>query len=642
MHSFSGRRCRLVIAASLTLLLAGATSASAATYTWGGGSGNWSDAAHWTANPSAPGTIPGNSDDVVIPGPGTFTVTINNALGGLFGARSMTLGDNASGSQELLIKTDLNTGFGSGLTLSQPSTIAPHGQVTLDQDPSTPAGSNQPYLGFDADLTNQGTILSRVQAAGGNGPSLQGQGFLINTGTLRVQSGKLTAKGIVNTGAIVTDAGAQLHATSLGNQSAGVTQNAGTITNNGSLTSDAGGWKQNGGAVTGNAVHISTPFQDAGGTGPFVLTGNGVPISGTIPAGQTVSLGIRAQEESNFIQVQAPGLTIAPGATVVIQGSPANGLEVNGNPVTVNGTLRVAMPRTATSGGNDRVRFTAGLVIGAGGVLDVQADSQVHLSTVSGLQRSYVNNGTLSIAPGAELWLFFGSTDVFTNGSGGTLSFGIASATRFGKIKGVSGGIALGGTATGFFTDGFVPAVGAAFKVVDAHVVSGTFGSVGAGFTASYPADGLSASLLYAGIPTPPAGGSTPPPGGGTTTPADRTAPKLTRLKVSGTKLRFTSSEAGKVRLSITKRASGRRVGGRCVKATRSNRRKPSCTRTITVSTRSATLVAGATSLALPKLPPGRYTVSLIATDAAGNKAKAVTMTVVVKAKRKQKTAQPK
>jgi hypothetical protein len=88
MHSRSSRRLALVIAASLTLLLVGATSASAATYTWGGGSGNWSQSAHWTANPVAPpGSIPTSADDVVIPGPGTFTVTINNAAGGLFGAR---------------------------------------------------------------------------------------------------------------------------------------------------------------------------------------------------------------------------------------------------------------------------------------------------------------------------------------------------------------------------------------------------------------------------------------------------------------------------------------------------------------------------------------------------------------------------
>jgi hypothetical protein len=251
----------------------------------------------------------------------------------------------------------------------------------------------------------------------------------------------------------------------------------------------------------------------------------------------------------------------------------------------------------------------------------------------------YTNNGTLSIGAGAELRVF----DSLSSGPGATLSFGIESAARFGKILVNGGAVAPAGTVTGVLTGGFTPAIGSAFKVIEGSVGAGSFAAVGSGFTALYPADRLSASLVFAGFPAPPAGGTTPPPGGGTTPPpADLTAPALTGLKGSATKLSFTSSEAGTVKLSITKRASGRRVGGRCVKATRSNRRKPSCTRTITIATRSATLAAGSSSLALPKLAPGRYTVSLIATDAAGNAAKAVTTTVVVKAKRKQKSARPK
>src|SRR3954451_19521666 len=215
-------RSPVAVAAAMVFLAVGASRASAATYTWVGGSGNWNETGHWIANPSNPGTLPTAADDVVIPGPSTggmntFTVTVNatSTGGGLFSARSLTLGDNNAGSQELLIKTDANTNTGSGLTLSQPSTIAPHGQVTIDQDPTTPAGSNQPYIEFDADSANQGTILARVQAAGGNGTSVQGQGFLNNTGTLHVQSGTLTTKGLANSGTILVDAGATLHANTL-------------------------------------------------------------------------------------------------------------------------------------------------------------------------------------------------------------------------------------------------------------------------------------------------------------------------------------------------------------------------------------------------------------------------------------------
>jgi hypothetical protein len=608
-------------ATSIVFLAAGASGASAATYTWAGGSGNWNEPGHWIANPANPGTIPGPTDDVVIPGPSTggmdtFTVTINatSTGGGLFSARSLTLGDNNAGSQELLIKTDVNTNTGSGLALSQPSTIAPHGHVTIDQDPSTPAGSNQPYIEFDADSANQGTILTRVQAPGGTGTSIQGRGFLTNTGTLHVQSGTLTSKGITNSGNILVDTGATLHATTLGNQSGGVTQNGGTVTNNGDLISDGGIWKQNGGTLSGNPVRIdNTGLEDSGGTGSILLV-HGNKLSGTIPAGQTVALGKRDEEATHTVQVQSGGVTVAAGGTLVLQGPPGNGLEVNSNPMIVNGTLKVAMPRTPGSGGNDRAYVTGGLIVHAGGNVDVQADSA--LSLKDGPQPVYSNDSTVSIAPGAELRLLGSAEDVFTNGSGGSLNFGIASPTRFGAIKGFGASIALGGTATGVLTDGFVPSAGTAFKVVDTHVASGTFASVGGGFTASYAADGTSASLVY---------------GGG---PGDTTAPVLSKLKGSATKVSFRSSEAAKVKLSITRSAAGRRVKGHCVKPRRANRKRPRCTRTVTVVKRTVPVAAGASTVKLrKKLGRGLYTLRLTATDGAGNKAKPVKKSFTVKAR---------
>lgn len=608
------------------VLVAGAGDASAATYTWGGGSGNWHEAGHWIANPAAPGTIPSAGDDVVIPGPGTFTVTINSTAGegALFSARSLTLGDNSAGSQELLIKTDANTAFGSGLALSQPSTIAPHGQVTIDQDPSTAPGSNQPYIEFDADSANQGTILARVQAAGGNGTSVQGRGTLTNTGTLHVQSGTLTTKGLVNSGTITVDSGATLHVTTIGDQSRGMTQNGGTIANNGTFISDGDIWHQNGGTLTGNPVRIdNTGLDDSGGTGAFVLI-HGNKLSGTIPSGQTVSVGKRDEEATHTVQVQAGGVTVAPGATLRLQGPPGNGLDLNSNPVVVNGTLEVAMPRTAGSGGNDRAYVTGGLVVNSGGSVDVQADSVLGMAPSGNPRPVYSNNGTVSVAPGAELRLLGAADDVFTNGSGAALNFAIASATRFGAVKGFGASIALGGTANGVLADGYVPATGDAFKVVDAHVASGTFASVGSGFTASYAADGSSASLVYG------SGGSPP-------LPADHTPPVLSKLKGSATKVSFTSSEAAKVKLSITRAAKGRRVKGRCVAPRRSNRKRPACNRTVTVLTRTVNAPAGAKTVSLKKLPAGRYTLHLTATDAAGNKSKPAKKTFVVKAKRKKR-----
>jgi hypothetical protein len=266
---------------------------------------------------------------------------------------------------------------------------------------------------------------------------------------------------------------------------------------------------------------------------------------------------------------------------------------------------------------------TGGLVVNSGGSVAVQADSVLSLNFVAQTpQPTFSNDGALSIAPGAELRLLGAAENTFASGSGATLNFGIASPTRFGAINGFGASIALGGTANGVLADGYVPADGDAFKVVNSHVASGSFATVGGGFAASYAADGSSASLVY--------GSGNPPPG-------DTTPPVLSRLKGSATKVTFTSSEAAKVTLSITRSAAGRRVKGKCVKPRRSNRKRPHCTRTVTVLTRKLNAGAGASKVSLHKLAAGHYTVRLTATDAAGNKAKPVKSSFVVKARPKKR-----
>jgi hypothetical protein len=46
--------------------------------TWNGGSGDWNDAANWTAI-SGPDTVPEAGDDVTIDSPGSYVVTISTA-----------------------------------------------------------------------------------------------------------------------------------------------------------------------------------------------------------------------------------------------------------------------------------------------------------------------------------------------------------------------------------------------------------------------------------------------------------------------------------------------------------------------------------------------------------------------------------
>jgi hypothetical protein len=148
---------------------------------------------------------------------------------------------------------------------------------------------------------------------------------------------------------------------------------------------------------------------------------------------------------------------------------------------------------------------------------------------------------------------------------------------------------------------------------------------------------GTGAATLIGSLATPlegfaivPASASQPPPPGPT---VDRTAPVLSRLGVrpktfrfgKGTTFGFTLSEAATVRFTLERRTRGRRVGGKCRKQTRGNRRRRACTRYVKVGSFSARFGAGANTrkfsgkVGRRRLGPGRYRVALTAKDGAGN-----------------------
>jgi hypothetical protein len=132
--------------------------------------------------------------------------------------------------------------------------------------------------------------------------------------------------------------------------------------------------------------------------------------------------------------------------------------------------------------------------------------------------------------------------------------------------------------------------------------------------------------------PTGPTGstGTTGPTGG-----KDKTKPvlsiglALSRLKArNGLSLRATLSEPASISVTIRRLLSGRRVAKHCVAATRKNRKKPKCTRVVTV--RSLTItglkvgpnrrVVTARDSKRKLLPPGSYEVTVVAKDPAGNR----------------------
>jgi hypothetical protein len=101
---------------------------------------------------------------------------------------------------------------------------------------------------------------------------------------------------------------------------------------------------------------------------------------------------------------------------------------------------------------------------------------------------------------------------------------------------------------------------------------------------------------------------------------------QITRVNAPvGTTFSFSLNQQASVTFGFTQRGSGRKVNKKCVAPTKSNRRKPACVRTVAAGTLTFAGHSGANEVAFQgrvssakKLVPGRYTVTIIATNAAG------------------------
>jgi hypothetical protein len=118
-----------------------------------------------------------------------------------------------------------------------------------------------------------------------------------------------------------------------------------------------------------------------------------------------------------------------------------------------------------------------------------------------------------------------------------------------------------------------------------------------------------------------------------------RRAAKISRRRPPvGTTFSFTLNEGANVAFSFTRKASGRRVRGRCLAPTHGNRHRRSCTRSLTVGSLSflarigvnRVLFQGSLSRA-KRLAPGTYTLLITATSPAGLRSatSALTFTIV-------------
>lgn len=133
--------------------------------------------------------------------------------------------------------------------------------------------------------------------------------------------------------------------------------------------------------------------------------------------------------------------------------------------------------------------------------------------------------------------------------------------------------------------------------------------------------------------PTPaPAPPATPDPGSSS---RDTLAPTLANVTVASGKLLLTTSEAGRVRVTLTLLAKGIRRGRACVRTPkRRPKRARSCVRRVPAGTQTVDIAIGGARLTLPRgaLRAGRYEARATLTDAAGNTSRPARATFTVKA----------
>ncbi len=510
-------RIRSLLVGVLTLgaLAASVASAQACTDEWTNTSGgSWGEASNWSKD-----AVPGNMDEACITHAGTYTVTLEPYTGELSRpengdtVKSLTLGGSSghqtldiegqssiSASNEQLNAVSLDV---SGATAK----INPAGTLMLDATASNRHGktSGEDTPGGEATfagaIVNEGHIESQVQDSAFHNnleSSVTNEadgGIQVSSGALHVGYPNTYSVSGSNDGLVTVDSGASLQLSSGDPSGANAYKNDGSVVNDGSITVSGteATWTQSGGSVAGNEVVMQNgaTLADSAGTGAFLGNHESVTVTGTIPAGQTVT--VRGEpfnyQGENFYSTTLSdgGKELVNDGTLVLD--PTGSGEVSGGGVNVeagsihNNGLIDDETETAT-----RVtQLLEGLTNGPAGRLEIgggvfQANNGA----------ATTNEGLVTIAPGAVFQLQ--EAAAFVNEPGGTLSPEIAGSSGFGAVQLTGpccsgpGKFTAGGTLAPVLLGGFVPVAGQEFDVfgLDGGKFEGTFPGVGNGFSADY------------------------------------------------------------------------------------------------------------------------------------------------------------
>jgi hypothetical protein len=605
-------RSLLVCLLTFGCLAASAASAQAACKTWKGGNGSWGTASAWS-----PEGVPGSSDSVCIAAPATVTLPPNGGV-----AKTLTVG---GGSGEVTIDVAGesydnagNTSNETDLDVVENATLAANTKLVLESTNATTEPKVEPH-GAGGGLVG-GSIVEagQIEAVNNGAPwanRIKLAGLQIEPGaSLLNASGTLLflkeGEGgypwsLTNEGTFTVAAGASVEMKPSFSGKAGFI-NDGAVVNGGSITGSGAEWTQLGGSVTGNEVVLQSgsTLADSAGAGSFLANNAGFTLTGTIPAGQTVT--VRGEPYNYGGEIYNSTTLSTGGEELVNDGTlrlnPTGSGEVGGSVIVEAGSIHndglidaetetptriTQLLESLTNGPSGRLEVNGGIFQGNNGALTT-------------------NEGLVTVAPGALLQLEEAAS--FVNAAGGTFSPQIASASDFGAVQLTGpccsgpGKFTAGGTIDPVLAGGFVPTAGQEFDLfaLDGGKFEGTFAALANGFTADYSHE--ASEHAFVGVVYGASAGGSGGSSGTGKTPGSKPPPVVHTGSISRKQGKPTvtlscptggaACQAVSIRATVTEHLKGGRVTA--VTARKGKKKAAAKKQQVVIATGSASLAAGA------------------------------------------------
>jgi hypothetical protein len=243
------------------------------------------------------------------------------------------------------------------------------------------------------------------------------------------------------------------------------------------------------------SIQGGATLEDKAGTGQFLVDSIAAKITGTIPAGQEVTVVGEAYNSGgnnyNGTTLDLDGGTVVNDGTVVLvaQGSG----DKSGGPAVVNdgsirngGTIEAVVEDPSWT-----VQYQAGLMNTRTGALSLTSGT---FNDDGGIP--VTNDGTVKID--AQALYLLGAGSVFTNERDGTILPQIENSKIYGRFQLSSGEFVAGGSLLPALVGGHAPAANTEFQLflLSGGTFKSTFGRLGKGFTADYSNESASPAFV--------------------------------------------------------------------------------------------------------------------------------------------------